>query len=412
MLLGALAVLSLTVTGCASNDLVAEDDAVATLPSASQAQIDEAVTTAMELSGSTQAVIGVWTPSGDYVRAYTTQGAPEVDGNALFRGAQTTQPALCALLLDMVDAGELTLDREVSRDIPRLVGIGNVTYGQLCDATSGFADYKRSFTDDFITNPTRDWPAKEFISESLIRPRLSWPGLDVHRSDTNAHILGHALTVVGGAPLAEQLEKRVFTPAEMAHSYMPADRELTIDSDNALTGLSYPVGPDCQAEPIVLDKVSPSILGAAGATITTVSDIKRLYTSYLGGEFGGPSASVITDTRSTKNPKRDEEGNPVEEDEEVSPTQTYRGFGILNIGPLWGYDGSMPGSITSAWHDPDTGFTVVVALNNSTAGASFATRLAHQIAAVTDAVGDLWTVEDQAAALQEAAVCQTESEEE
>src|SRR5690625_4900236 len=110
LIVGIVAVAALGLTACSANDLEAQDDNSQTLSGSVQTQIDEAVANAMQWSGSTQAVIGVWTGSGDYVRGYASEGASDVDANTLFRGAQVTQPALCALLLDMVDSGELSLD--------------------------------------------------------------------------------------------------------------------------------------------------------------------------------------------------------------------------------------------------------------------------------------------------------------
>lgn len=394
---------ALLTTACTSADFDPIDDNAATLGGDRQTQIETAVTDAMQWSRSTQAAIGVWSADGEYVQAFGAEGEDTIDGNALFRGAQTTQPMLCALLLDLVADGTLELDREVAQDLPRETGIGNVTYRQLCDGTAGLADFKKPYADLYITNPTRNWSSGEKLAEALIRPTLSWPGLDVHRSDSAAVLLGKALGVVGDASLRTMFEERVFIPAEMYSSTYPDAETLTIDSSNAMTGISYPPGPQCDADPLVYEEQSPSILGAAGATITNVGDIKRFYEHYLGGTYGGSDASVITETKPTKNPKRNEEGAPTEE---VDESGTQRGFGIFKQGPLWGFDGQLPGSITSAWHNPDTGFTVVVALNNSSAGQSFATNLAKHVAAVMGEAGEAWTAEDMTAKLQEAAICQ------
>lgn len=404
--IGAIAALALVLTGCSSHEFEATDDNSQTLTASHRTAIDEAVGNAMQWSRSTQAIVGVWSSAGDYVRGYSADGATEVDGNTVFRATQTMQPVLCALLLDTVDRGVLKLDREVTRDVPRLIGIGDVTYAQLCDGTAGFADFKANFNDDFVMNPTRVWPAKEFISESLIKKRLSWPGLDVHRSDTNALILAHALTVVGKQPIDEQLMERVFIPANLPHTTVPANTELTLPGDNVLTGLSYPPGPNCEADALTIEQVSPTMLGAAAPVNSSVGDIKRFFEAYLSGAFGGDTAKLITEKRSLQNPERDAEGNPVESDEEPSPMQSYYGFGLTNVGPLWGAAGQMPGTITSAWHDPQTGFTVVVVLNNSSATDSLATHLAFQIAAQLGQVDELWTPEERTESMQALAVCQ------
>lgn len=394
----------LVLTGCTASTPDAVDDTADSLSGDLTTQVTEAVGNALALSRSTQAVVGVWSAEGDLVQTFATEGeaAPE-NANALFRGAQVTQPMLCALLLDMVETGEVSLDRMVAEDLPRQTGIGEVTYRQLCDGTSGLPDFKSKYTSLYLTNPTRNWPTGEKIAEALIREDLSWPGLDVHRSDSNAVLLGRALDVIAtDESLSQLLSKRVFLPTGMNSTTVPSHDDFTIEADNRLTPLAYLPGPQCESGPVDFSEQSPSILGAAGSTITNVGDVKRFYEAYLGGSFGGAKAEVITSVKPVKNPERAENGEPTEE---LDTTGTQRGFGILRVGNLWGFDGALPGSITSAWHNPDSGFTVVVALNNSTAGAGFATDLAKQIAAIMGESGEAWTAEDMAASLAERQVC-------
>lgn len=395
----------LLFTGCTQDTLVKTPIPETTLGSAQVTAVNEAVATALTLSNSTEAVIGVWSAGGDYVSTHTTENGRSIDADALFRGAQTLQPMMCAAVLDQVTAGKITLDRELSREIPRQTGIGNVTYRELCEGTSGLPDFKAKFQNIYLENPARPWASGELISESLINDKLSWPGLDVHRSDTNAVLLGRALTVLGEGNLNEFLQQTIFTPANMASTFIPEKTTVSIAQENSLHGIGYLPGPNCEAGIIDFDEVSTSILGNAGNTVTTVTDIKNFYEHLFAGTFGGMSAvETLKTTKPSKNPERDENGDPTEEVE----TTSHRGFGVLNEGPLWGYDGALPGSATAAWHNPDTGFTIVVALNNSASGASFASNLAFEIADLLNEPGLPWTAEEQAAKMQKAAVCQEE----
>ncbi|WP_217133569.1 serine hydrolase domain-containing protein [Leucobacter chinensis] len=404
-----VAASALLLTSCTSSEAKPIDDHAESLGKDQAGLVTDAVQNAMALSGSTQAVVGVWSADGDLVRAYASEGADDnFDANALLRGAQTTQPVMCALLLDLVDEGKVSLNREVAQDLPRQTGIGDITYGQLCDGTSGLADFKKEYTGLYITNPERNWSTGEKIAESLILGELPWPGENVYRSDANAVLLGRALKIVGNESIAHQLEERVFNPAEMNSSVFLNDGEdFALPGTNTLTGLAYLPGPQCDVDPVDVSEQSPSILGAAGATATTVGDIKRFYERYLDGGYGGKNASIITETKPLKNPDRNDDGEPTTDPDTAGP---QLGFGVVNIGPLWGSDGALPGSITSAWHNPETGFSVVVALNNSTAGAQFATTLARQIAALLGESGDAWSADDMAASLSEQQVCAPKAE--
>ena len=386
--------------GASGGDVNTIDDALAT-------SFDDAIATAMQSSGSTEAVVGIWgSDGGEYVRAY---GNEELDGGSLIRGAQATQPVVCALLLDLVDEGKLDLDREISKDLTRQVGIDGITYRQLCDMRSGLADYKSGYVDIFANNPTRVWPEQELIAQALVHSPMSWPGLDVHQADTNPIVLSRALRVKTAGEMAQLLQDHVFSAANMTSSFFP-NAETTALSGSTLTGLTYPSSggaPVCDAGPVEVTEVSSSMLSGAGGTVTTVTDLKNFYTAYLGGTFGGDQAGVVTETLPLANPERDADGKATSDPDTAGPQWA---FGMEKQGPLYGQSGAITGTLTAAYHDPESGYTVVVALNNSSAGAGFVQSLAFQLAAISSEAGSGaelgWTAADQAAKVAEAAICQ------
>lgn len=407
--IGVLAVAALGLTACTGGNGSAGPGNVDEVDKGLAANIDQAVESAMQLSGSTQAIVGVWDgKSGTYLHGY----GDGVDGNTRFRGAQSTQPVVCALLLDTVHGDAKKLDRKVSKDLTRQSGIGDVTYRQLCDMRSGLADYKGAYADIFANNPTRPWPEQELIAQGVAHSPLSWPGLDFHQSDTNAVLLGRALGVKAGQDLGTLLADHVFSPAGMGSTYYPASDSTTV-SGASLDGLTYPSSggaPVCDVEPVKVDKVSPTMLAGAGGTVTTATDLKNFYEKYLSGSFGDDK-KIVTDTLPTANPERDEAGNPTNEPEPADPQWA---FGMEKTGPLYGRSGAITGTLSAAYHDPASGFTVVVALNNSSAGAGFARALAFELAALSTAGGmgpELpWSADDQAQALAGAAICQAPPE--
>ncbi len=422
--LSLLAALSLGLSACTETPFIGGSDEANTIDGGLAGSIDEAIASAMQLSGSTAAVIGVWTGSGEYVRGY----GEGVEASSPIRGAQASQPVMCALLLDLVAEGKVSLDRAVAEDLPRQVGLEGITYGQLCSATSGLADFKSpALIDIFTNNPTRPWSDRELLTQALAHSPLAEPGTELHVSDTGALLLARALRQVTGSSVSSMLEERVFGPAGMHSSTYPVDplATNTLPGDG-MTGLTYPSSggaPVCSVpgeaegetvpvEPVSVDQLSPSMLGGAGAAVTTAGDLKRFYESYLSGAFGEGSAELVT-ALSTPEPAAAEGEEaaaeaPAEGEEpsaeQAAPVDGWA-FGLEKVGPLYGMSGAMTGSITAAYHDPAGGFTVVVALNNSSAGAAFAKALAFELAAIAGLeVG--WTAEDQAAALAERAVCQ------
>jgi len=417
-----LAAISLGLTACTGNGNGGGADEVNTLGGDVATSLDEAVSNAMQLSGATEAVVGVWTASGDYVRAY----GENLSASAPIRAAQASQPVMCAALLSLVEEGTLKLDRAVARDLPRQVGLDDITYGQLCEATSGLADFKSAgWTDIYVSNPTRPWSDRELLAQSLAHSPLAAPGTEQHVSDTNALLLARALQQATGVEISELLEEHVFSAADMDSSHYPTDVLLQTElPEGGMNGLSYPSsggapvctvpgeneGETVPAEPIAIDEVSPSMLGGAGATVTTITDLKKFYEAYAAGAFGGGGDGLVkTISAPAPEPAEGEEA-PAEGEEAAEPPTDGWTFGLEKQGPLYGMSGAMTGTITAAYHDPDGKFSVVVALNNSSAGASFARALAFQLAALAGEEVP-WAAEDQANALSEKAVCQPAADE-
>lgn len=414
--LSLLTAAALALTGCTSNGIMGGDGEVNTVDAELATSIDEAIASALQLSGATEAIVGVWGPSGDYVHAY----GDGIKANAPIRAAQASQAVMCALLLDLVDEGKLKLDRPVSKDLPRQVGITDITYGQLCEATSGLADFKvAAITDIFTNNPTRPWSDRELLAQSLAHSPVHTPGAEQHKSDTNALLLARALRQVTEVSIAQSLNDRVFEPSGMLHSEFPSDLNTQTQlPKGGMNGRTYPSSggvPVCTTpgetegevvplEPTEVMNVSPSMLGGAGATVTTVTDLKKFYERYISGEFGASSAKLIN-SLSAPAPAPPAEGETAAE----PPVDGWT-FGLEKQGPLFGKSGAITGTLTAAYHDPVGKFTVVVSINNSSATSRFVRSLAFELAAIAGA-GVEWSAEDQAEALAAAAVCQPPAEE-
>lgn len=401
--LSVLTVVTLGLTACTDGNTGGGDQDINTVSAELSGAVDEAVANALTLSGSTEAVIGVWTPDGQaYVRGF----GEGVTSATTFTSAQASQPVMCAMLLTLVETGELSLDRKVSEDLTRLPGIEDLTYAQLCDQTSGIKDFKSGLTERFTNNPTRPWPEQELIANGLAGSPLAWAGKNVYLSDTNALLLDRAVRLHTRSSTSDLLKLHVFEPAGLKSTTYPSSFDSREIPSGGLTPLTYPVSgntPQCEAGVTTLTNFSPSMIRGAGATRTTVGDLKKFYDSYFDGAFG--ELDVASETRLAQNPERNAEGEPTNEPD---PNGRQIGFGgIEKIGPLFGRSGSVTGTMTAAYTDPSTGLTVIVALNNSTAGSSFTQALAFQLAALTGAELP-WSAEDQAAKLAEKAICQVD----
>lgn len=399
----ALAAVSLLLSGCTSNGSQVETQAGTPLSDKASSAITKVVEAAMKHTGSTQALVGIWAPwEGDFVQGITTDGS-DLSIDTQFRAAQSSQAVICAALLSLANDGEIKLNRKVSKDLPRQVGIDGITYGQLCDSTSGLADFKKGFTETFANNPTRMWPERELIAAGIVRSPLSKPGAEFHLSDTNTLLLGRGLALATQQPLSQILDERVFGPMGMGRSYYPSAEDLTLQDPN-FKGSAYPMAAgalQCDAVSQV-EKVSNSMLGGSGGSASTVTNLRDFYADYVAGAYeAGSTKGIVTKTLPF-----------TAKTAEAEQSLESWGFGLMNIGPLWGNAGSMTGTISAAYHDPKSGYSIVIALNNSSAGADYAKNLALKLTSVvakntSGGIGDLpWDEDAVTESLKAAAVCQ------
>lgn len=451
-----LLALTLIVSGCTDKQIDAGPiEQLNTVNTDIAAKIDEATVNAMKISGATQAVVGVWGAGGDYLKSFGEGATP----GSHFRAAQTSQPLYCALILEKAASGQLDLDRKIRLDNPREAGVNNVTYRQLCDMRSGLADFKTGYENIFVSNPGRVWSDRELLSQGVVRSPLSWPGLDVHPADTNALVLARVLRIKYRGNDGKLLQP-VLDLAGMTNTSIAKPDETGMPG-GSLTPLVYPTTggeTNCTVDAVTVEKVSPTMLGAAGPAVTTATDLKNFYEAYVGGKLG--DKTTVLQAYPYPNPERDEEGMPTSTegdaaaaakplpgmlnsaatgkngddkntagknknkngdtakqketsvigvaDENAATPQYGWGFGIEKIGPLWGRYGAITGTLTAAYTNPEKGYTIVVALNNASAGPAVSQSFALQLAAfAAEATGEklAWSAADQAANMTEYSAC-------
>jgi D-alanyl-D-alanine carboxypeptidase len=395
-----LALAGCSTEGTAAIDLPAQTDAP--LSDDVSVRIDDAVERTMSLAAAPGAIVGVWAPwSGFQLKGY---GEAEIGGAAMspdmhFRAASTTKAMTCTVLLGLVDEGRVALDALAS-DFVDVVGIEGITLGQLCQSTSGLGNFRSSFQSQFVANPTRPWVAEELVSDGVARSSDAPPGSAYADDDTAYVLLGMALQRIGGESLGELFDRFVFDRIGMPESSLPG---------STTTGLPEPsphgyqvVGDDCAA-PKDVSELSPSMLGTSGGAVTTAEDLGRFTQAFASGAmFSDETAKTQWTTV------------PLGGD---APTWQAYGHGGFQIGPLRGQVGTIPGFTTAAFSDPETGLTVVVVFNSSTAGAkpvrALALELASYAASAPASDGSSrpeptlpWSPEQMQAEAASAAVCQ------
>ena len=402
----------LALAGCAGSTAAPvslPEQPTQALPDASSEALNASLADAMALSAASGAIAGVWVPwSGRWVTAAGTTapgGTEKMTTEMRFRVGDNTKPMTCDVLYGLVSEGTVALDDEASKYLPSVVGIDGITLDQLCHSTSGLGDFTGTLGSLFAVNPTRQWSPLELVSDGIASPRTGEPGAGYATSDTNYVLLGLALQEATGSDWRSLYNRYVFDRLGMDDSLFPEPTTLTISQPFA-PGWEVLKRPDgtwaCDA-PTDETTLSNSQAFTAGGVVSSIDDLQRYAQSFASG-------ALLTD----KLRKTAWQTVPLSAD---APAWQGFGPGGLQMGPLRGQAGSIPGHISAMLSDPATGLTVVVMLNNSTAGAGFAQLLAMKLAAIAaktppadgkelPAVGLPWSEEQMTEQLAAAAVCQ------
>ncbi|MDX2376123.1 beta-lactamase family protein [Microbacterium sp. LRZ72] len=393
---GGLAGMGLMLTACSPEvtlDVDVPEQAEQALPDDMSEELDEAVRTAMEATGSSGAIAGVWAPwSGSWVEGFGTDATgADVTSDMTFRIADVTRLMTCDLLYTVAGEGELALDDPVTDYVSGYPNLEDVALVDLCNGTGGLGSYTPSLVDGWIENPDRVWDPLELASFGLGQPR-SAVGSQYRDSDAGYVLIGLALERATGMSASQLYETYIFEPLELESTLLPS-ATASVPGERPMHGEWIPSDGDgelrCE-EPKDVSLLSASAGFTNAGVVSTVPELGRYLQALGAGAF-----------QDDDQPERWQPALPATSS--APAWYTAAGGGII-AGPLIGQNGSLPGYMTAGFTDPETGLTVVVTLNNSTTGANAAAYLARQLAAIaagapaasgfTDpALGLPWTAE-------------------
>ena len=388
------------VSGCAPEGQQVAVDAPAQteakLAGDTQTQLEAAVQSAMTATGSTGAIVGVWVPwAGTWVSTVGTDvDGKKLDVNMGVRVGEITRLMTCDVLYSVAADGTVKLDDPISNYVAGVPDLENVTLKNLCDGSSGLGTSSTVLAPTWLSNPTRIWEPLELAAHGLAQARAT-PGSTYRDSDAGFILLGLALERATGETFATLLEERVFAPLGMENSAYPPATELTANvGAGPMPGYVFPRNAEGALEctaPREMSEVSATMGFSSAGVVATTEDVGR-YLQALGVNALG-RGDVAEQRWAT----------PLTPYASAPDWYTVAGGG-LQAGTLVGQIGSTPGALTAGFVDRETGMTVVVVLNNSTAGSDMSLRLAWELAAIASkapaasgqtapAVGLPWTAE-------------------
>ena len=183
------------------------------LPPAQQTAIDAAVTKALNETGVPSAEIAV--VRGGVIVLNRAWGKPsetlrQPDPTLPYQIASNSKQFLAALLLLLEDEGRLSLDDKVSKWLPDLPNGNLMTVRQLLSHTSGLQDFwPQDYSFAAMERPVEPM---DIVRQWGMKPLDYTPGSRWQYSNTGYVVAGLIAEKVGGAPLMEQLQARIFNP--------------------------------------------------------------------------------------------------------------------------------------------------------------------------------------------------------
>ncbi len=259
----------------------------------------------------------------------------KVPTDGQIRIGSNTKPFTAVVVLQLVAEGKVGLDSPVETYLPGLLrgdGIDGhgITVRQLLQHTSGLPEYVDKGA--ILANPNRYYEPRELLDAALAQKAHFAPGTRWEYNNTNYLVAGLIIQKVTGRPLGEEINRRVVDRIGLRHTYFPTPGDTTVRE-------AHPKGYHQEADGSFREytDLDPSWGWAAGAVVSTTSDLSRFYAALLGGRL--LPAAQLAEMRTTV---------PADS---VGPGTRY-GLGLMSNplscgGLYWGHLGTIPGYFSS-----------------------------------------------------------------
>ena len=282
--------------------------------------------------------------------------------NTVYGLGSCTKPFTAVAVLQLVEAGKITLDAPVSRYLDGLPPAWSaITVRRLLTHTSGLPNYRRFLNFKRLSEPKYRQPG--MVVSLLARKKLDFPpGTRYEYSNTNYHLLGQLIEKVSGQTYGAFLS---------AHQFQPAGMTAMRLSDPSATAPNEAVGYDWDGKKRLPNAVLfPAQLDTGDSgLLSTPGDLAKWTEALSSGLLLKPEMLRLMVTPGTLT-----DGTPI----------TYGlGWVISNWRghPLVGHSGAVPGYSSSILRFPDRRLTVILLCNlYDTEGAPLTDSMALQVA--------------------------------
>ncbi|QAX93144.1 minor tail protein [Mycobacterium phage RedRaider77] len=340
------------------------------------AQIDAFVSSMMSDGAGPGISVYITGPQGYYAKAYGSAGSRPLTLDDHFRLGSATKTFTAMAVLQCIDEGLFDFETTLASfdhpqyDLSKIPYASSIKIKHLMTMRSGVYDYQTNFLVlmMFYLNPTFNFsPAGAY---QLMRDNNGiGPGKQFQYNNGNHVLLGFCVEAVTGRSIREYVKTEFIDALGLTETYWPAFGDFGIRAPYT-NGYGGPQGTGQN-----ITKFNHELFGAAGAIISTISDLHRWTESLRDNYWLSPELWDIWTTVSCPLPNNAGYGGP-----------TYQGYGLANyiFGRWRSHPGSQPGFEVSSFFNIDNGAVISIMENSQSAtggiGVAVMLRLFPQIA--------------------------------
>jgi D-alanyl-D-alanine carboxypeptidase len=336
-----------------------------------RAAIDAAVEKERKVYGGRTPVpailVGVWDGAGrSYVRGFGYADVAKrrpLSSSDHFRIGSNTKTFVVSVLLQLVDEGKLRLDDPVSRfSLGVTIPNGqNITVRELCQMRSGLFDGETPETSNMQVTPETTFDSRTMVKWAMRQKPYFAPNKGYRYNNTGYLILGLIIESLTKDTVANQIRKRLTGPFGLTQTTYPSTMAMP-----APWAHGYGLDKNRNWED-VSNMVPISLMGAAGAMISDMTDSRRWIKLYVTGKATSAAMHrALMDCLPT------------------GDGDSSFGLGIGCTAGWYGYTGGLLGYNTANWYFPADDLTVVawVSTQNSNPHPGVANAVIRDIARI------------------------------
>ncbi len=282
----------------------------------------------------------------------TIQPPQPVNPATHFRIGSVTKTFTATVILQLVQEHRLHLDEDVDRWEPRLPYAEQITIRDLLDMHSGIFDEGgpgSTLSKLSAADPARAWTPQQIVDLAIAdgsQPPGTWS-----YSDTNYQLLALIAQEVTGRPFEDLVEDRILRPLHLTHTSFPTT-SLSMPQPAATPyQIALPAG-----HVAVATTVNPSVLGGAGAMISTLPDLARWAHALGSGELLSPSMQKVREQLLAT----DVEFPALPGFGKTPTVAVGYGLGLEGAYGYFGHNGIVNGFTTDLFYNPSTRTAIVV----------------------------------------------------